>query len=134
ERMEAASTSLGGAAPASGREGVAAAAPADARGGAPQRPMLPPEITQLFAPAIRPAQSVIYRPSVLAEVSVRYTSAKHGVDETRTIGVLVPLAEGAVPFSTQAAQPVDLTVDILDTEGLAAASFANLPAEAAQPR
>lgn len=104
------------------------------RSAASKPPMLPLEITQLFAPALRPADAVIYRPSVLAQVAVRYSSAKHGVDETRTTTVIVPLADGAVPFSAEAAEPAELTVDHLHTEPLASVSFATLPAEAAQAR
>lgn len=130
--------SSGPAASGSDGSGVATASttPAPAHGNATsaQRPILPTEITQLFAPAVRQVESILYRPSVLAEVAVRYVSAKHDVDEARTTSVLVTLEGGAVPFSTQNAQVIDLTVDLLDAEPLAAASFANLPAEAAQPR
>src|SRR5690606_2730204 len=71
------SSSTPAASPASGAAG--AGAPTASPSVATQRPMLPPEITQLFAPAVRQADSILYRPSVLGEVVVRYTSAKHDV-------------------------------------------------------
>lgn len=117
---------------ASAGGGAAAASPAAGAGA--QRPVLPAEITQLFAPAVRQADAVTYRPAVLSELSIRYTSAKHGVDETRANSVTVPLKDGAVPFSAENAESVDLSVDFLDREPLASATFVPLPAAAAQPR
>ncbi len=106
----------------------------DAPGGPTRPPLLPPEITQLFAPPSTPAGPIRYRPAVLGEVEVRYSSARHNVEETRTIRGLVPLEDGAVPFSSGNARAVDLTLDGLDREPLPDATFAALPADAAKPR
>jgi hypothetical protein len=98
------------------------------------RPILPPEISQFFAIPTGRTEGLTYRPAVLTAAEVRYASARHGVDETRSVVTIVPLDDGPIPFSLDRAATVDLTPEHLDTEPLDGASFAVLPAEAAQPR
>jgi hypothetical protein len=98
------------------------------------RPVLPSEIRQLFVPPIARPADLVYRPAVLATAEVRYTSAKHQVDESRPVQVLVELMEGPLPFTTERATPADLPLDLLESEPLAGAGYAPLPPVAAQPR
>ncbi|CAN5729237.1 DUF87 domain-containing protein [soil metagenome] len=97
-------------------------------------PLLPREIRQLFAPPFARAADLQYRPSLLVAAEVRYTSSRHGVDETRMVGVLVPLEDGNVPFALERATADAPSLDILEAGPIADAAFAPLPAEAAQPR
>ncbi|HEX6927350.1 MAG TPA: DUF87 domain-containing protein [Longimicrobiaceae bacterium] len=102
--------------------------------GGAARPILPPEITQLFAPMDGSAEQTEYYPAVLAAMEVRYSSAKHGVDESRQVQVVVPLEDGVIPFSTERAEQTELSLEQLSAEPVSGATFAPLPAEAAQPR
>jgi hypothetical protein len=77
---------------------------------------------------------MVLRPAVLADLEIRYSSAPHGVEETRPAQVLVPLEEGAVPFSMDRAVVIDLPRNLLGSEPVGGASFAPLPAEGAQAR
>jgi len=117
---------------------VPAASVAGERAGAPSgsgaRPLLPPGIRQLFVPPFARAVDMMYRPSLLAMVEVRYASVRHGVDETRTLTLLTPLAEGPIPFSPDRTTMAELTVDGLETEPLAGGVFAPLPPAATQAR
>jgi hypothetical protein len=98
------------------------------------RPVLPPEITQLFVPPIARADGLTYRPALLASAEIRYSSSRHDIEETRPVQALVELADGPIPFSADRATPVELPVDLLDTEPVDGAAFAPLPPEASQAR
>lgn len=75
-----------------------------------------------------------YRPGFLASAEARYSSPRHGVEETRALQVLVPLEDGPIPFALDRASVVDLPIDLLRTDPLEGAGFAPLPGEGAQPR
>ncbi len=98
------------------------------------RPMLPPEVTQLFARPLRPTEEMVYRPAFLAVVEATYSSASLKVDETRSLQIVVPLMDGPIPFSVDRAAVADLPVDLLESEPRGRAGFEPLPAEASQPR
>jgi hypothetical protein len=98
------------------------------------RPILPTSIRQFFVPPIARAEGMVYRPAILAAAEVRYSSAKHGIEETRPVRVLTYLEDGPIPLSTDRAVPTDLDFDLLDPEPVDGASFQTLPADAAQPK
>jgi len=98
------------------------------------RPLLPPDVRQFFVPPTARAEQVTYRPALLAAAEARYALARLGVDEGRALQVLVPLDDGPIPFSPDRAEAVDLPIEFLEAEPLPAATFAPLPAEAAQAR
>lgn len=102
--------------------------------GTGSRPVLPPEIRQIFLPVPAGTGAVVYRPAVLASAEVRYSSARHGLEETRTIRVLVPLEGGTIGFSLDRAEAVPLTAEELGAEPVSEAGFGSLPAEASRPR
>jgi hypothetical protein len=98
------------------------------------RPLLPATIRQFFVPAFARVEGVRYRPAVLAALAARYTSARHGVEESRSLQVLVELLGGPLAFGTDRALTVDLPVEWLETEPQEGAAFENLPGEATEPR
>ena len=110
-----------------------AAAPAATTATRP-RPILPPEIRQFFISPIARAEGLEYRPAVLAATEVRYSSARHGVDETRQIQVTVPLDEGVIPFSIEQAATVDLPLDAVSEQPIEGTGFSPLPGVATQAR
>jgi hypothetical protein len=113
----------GGAEPAAPRRHArrAPAAPG------PARPLLPPDVRQFFVPPSTGAEGLTYRPAVLAAAEARYAQARLGVDESRSLQVLVPLDDGPIAFSLDRAELVDLPVESLDPEPLPGATFAALP-------
>ena len=119
---------------------VLAAAPDDgpvrlpAGAAAAVRPLLPPDVRQLFVAPLARSPDLTYRPAVLAAAEVRYAQTRLGVDETRPVQVLVPLDEGPMAFAIDRAEGVDLPLDFLDPEPVDDARFAPLPPEASQPR
>jgi hypothetical protein len=119
---------------------VAAAAPgpgtwpAPAEAPAASRPLLSPDVRQFFVPPLARAEGLTYRPAVLAAAEVRYAQARLGVDERRSLQVVVPLVDGPIPFSPERAEEVDLPLDFLESEPVPGAAYAALPAEASQGR
>ena len=101
---------------------------------APSRPLLPPDVRQFFVPPVARAEGLQYRPAVMAAAEARYAQQRLGVDETRALQVLVPLADGAIPFTPERAEVVDLPVEFLETEPVEGATFEPLPAAASQAR
>jgi hypothetical protein len=98
------------------------------------RPILPTAIRQFFVPAFAAVDDLHYRPALLAAIDVRYSSARHGVEETRHLQPVVEFDAGPLAFSTDRAALMDLSIDLLDVEPLADAQFAPLPEEATNPR
>jgi hypothetical protein len=98
------------------------------------RPLLPATIRQFFVPAFARVQGMRYRPAVLAALEARYTSARHGVEESRSLQVLVELLDAPLAFGTDRAVTVDLPIEWLETEPGEGAAFETLPGEATDPR
>ncbi len=114
-----------------------AAPPAAADAPAPPstaRPLLPPDVHQFFVPPVARAEGMTYRPAVVAAAEARYAQSRLGVEETRSLQVLVPLDDGPIAFSPDRAEVVDLPLEFLDAEPVAGAAFAPLPPEAARAR
>jgi hypothetical protein len=98
------------------------------------RPILPPEVRQLFVPPTTRTSGLTYHPALLATADVRYASTRLGVDETRRMHVLVPHDGGPVPFDLERATLTDIEVELLDHEPVDGSAFASLPPEASQAR
>ncbi len=93
-------------------------------------PVLDPAIQQYFAPG-----GDAYIPMVLGVARVSYSDAKLGLDETREIAVLTPIADGPVAVDWEHAEPSDFVVkDLLTSPEGPSATFAALPAAAAKPK
>ena len=93
-------------------------------------PVLDPAIQQYFAPG---GDSFV--PMVLGVARVSYSDAKLGLDETRDVAVLTPIADGPVAIDWEQAEPADFEVkDLQRAPDSAAATFAALPAAAAKPK
>jgi hypothetical protein len=102
--------------------------------GGAARPILPQEIRQFFVPPFARGEQMVYQPGFLGSYEVRYSSARHNVEETQSLQVLVNLEDGPIPFSLDRAQIVDLPVDLLEADPEQGVAFAPLPGEATQPR
>ena len=128
------------AAPAGGKatRGAPPAAVAPvAAAGAGQRPLLPPDVPQLFVPAHGPApagSSLLYRPMLVGSAQVRVADAKSGVDVSRNLVYLTPITDEAVPVAWDQASPVAVATSDLAAAPEGAAVFADLPAAAGKKK
>jgi hypothetical protein len=104
--------------------------PQAAAGAGGPRPVLPPEITQLFAPLRGAARAPAYRPFVLGVAEVHFADAKLGVAATQTIARIAPVAE-SVDWS-EAEEPA-FAVEDLENAPEDGARFEDLPPGAGKP-
>ena len=101
------------------------------------RPVLPPGVPQHFVPTrgSGPAgATLVYQPSVLGAVTVRFADAKAGVDQTEELVVATPVTDGAVPVNWEGAEPLDVPVADLETAPGEPAEWASLPPAAGKAK
>jgi hypothetical protein len=101
--------------------------------GAP-RPLLPPGIPEHFLAPLRGGEGLRYRPALGAFVDVAYRNARAGVDESESVQVLLPFAEGPMAVNWDRAEEVDLELEHLEERPLDGAAFLSLPPDATQAR
>ena len=98
---------------------VAAPAPQGGAGGGAERPVVPPEIPQLFSTAAGDAAAL--RPAILAEAKLHYVDAKNAIDSWETVRLVAPIgADRPAPSWSES------------KEAPPAASFATAPTAAAR--
>jgi hypothetical protein len=100
------------------------------RGAGAARPVLPPDIPQLFAPVRGSSEGLVYRPSVLGVAEAHYADAKSGVSATQTIGRVATIGD---PVDWAAADDAAFPVGELESEPEAGAGFEELSPAAVKP-
>ena len=116
---------------------VAEPAPTEAAAGSGQRPLLPPDVPQHFAPAhgAAPAGSTLYyQPMLVGAAQVRVRDTKTGVDVSRDLVYLTPITDEAVPVAWDQAAAVSFTTSDLATTPEGDAAFGELPAPAGKKK
>jgi hypothetical protein len=102
------------------------------------RPVLPPEITQLFIPlrSNPPAENATlgYRPALLGCGNVYFTDTKTGVDQEEELCLLAPLTDNIVAAEWSSAQEVSLDETELDRSPAEGAAFAPVPPSAGKTK
>ncbi|MFO1010292.1 MAG: DUF87 domain-containing protein [Planctomycetota bacterium] len=101
------------------------------------RPLVAPEVRQLFLPVRKPAPAgatLAYAPALFASGRVYFTDAKLGVDVATTPRVLVALGSGPVAVDWDGARAIELDERDLDAEPRPGARFDDLPPEAGKPK
>ncbi len=95
------------------------------------RPILPPEIEQVFVPVGGPPGKVVYAPALFGHARVHYVDAKRGLDHSEEVALVARLgAGGADWYSAEALH----AVEDLEAAPVAGAAFMALPAEAARAK
>jgi len=120
-----------------GQGGPLGLAPAPVAAGSGQRPLLPPDIPQHFAPAHGTApggSTLYYRPMLVGSAQVRVSDAKSGVDVSRDLVYLTPITDEAVPVAWDQAGAVSFTTSDLAAAPEGDAAFEELPAPAGQKK
>lgn len=78
--------------------GMGVAAPASVKG---ERPVVGRGVTEWFVPFSGEADDVTYRPGLLREACVHYTSRKAGLDGARTVRFVNPVGRDAIDWETE---------------------------------
>ncbi|MEO6436901.1 MAG: DUF87 domain-containing protein [Tepidisphaeraceae bacterium] len=101
------------------------------------RPVLGPEITQLFVPVrSNPPDggTLVYQPALLGCGTVYFTETKTGIDHEEELCLLAPLTDAIVAVEWADADEVDFGEADLDKDPQAGAAFAPLPSSAGKPK
>ena len=117
-----------GDAPSPGASKRSVGAGPGAAGGA--RPVLPPDIPQLFASVRGSGGGLVYRPVVLGAAEAHYADAKTGVSATETLARVAAIAE---PLDWAAAEDAGFAVADLESEPEKGAGFEALAPPAGKP-
>ncbi len=95
------------------------------------RPRLPRGADEFFVPAGPgvPPEEINYVPAIIRVGDVRYSDAKKGVNSTRVVTVVNPIApaDGEIDWRSDQQLPKGLNVSQLSAEPLPGASFGELP-------
>ena len=92
-------------------------------------PILDPAIEQFFVP-----DSTEYVPMLMGTARVSYSDSKIGLDETRDVTVVTPIADGPVAVNWDQAELADFSVNELSKTAPDGATFGPLPAAASKPK
>lgn len=100
-----------------------------------QRPVLPPDIPQYFAPARgeRP-EAAVYRPVLFGAALVRVSDGKAGIDVVQDLAYVTPIVDAPVAADWERAEPAGFTASDLEQAPQGRARFAPLPAAATKAR
>jgi hypothetical protein len=104
---------------------------------ADQRPLLPPEVLERFAPRranLPPGASVLYKPALSGSARIHYSSATNKVDTNEDVSYFVPLGETLAADVWAGSEADTEERDELETQPEAGARFATLPGELARPK
>jgi hypothetical protein len=95
---------------------------------ADHRPVLPPDVRELFWPVLASADtSIAYRPALLAQTKVHYANAKAGIDSWEKLALLVPIGPTGEPDLEQASPMQDEVVARFVSEPAAGVPFRESP-------
>ena len=101
------------------------------------RPMLPPEVGQVFVPLRgKPpiGATLVYRPMVVGCGEVYFQDAKAGISVTEPFARLAPLAADTITLDWSSAAPVELGPDEFERKPAGPARFESLPASASKAK
>nr|WP_246417889.1 DUF87 domain-containing protein [Haloferula luteola] len=89
------------------------------------RPIVGPNVLEHFAPLVGPSQGVTYHPHLLRVGTVRFASAKAGIDGSRVIRKVNPISATGITWNQEIPPP--LKPESLTSQPSEGAGFAELP-------
>ncbi|MDH3612850.1 MAG: DUF87 domain-containing protein [Gammaproteobacteria bacterium] len=92
-------------------------------------PSLPPAIEQFFVPG--DGDNIVYHPRLVAAADILYNSARYHIEDERSCIYTVEFEEGPVSVDWDNSEPIEISVDDLQEDGLENASYADCPQSAA---
>jgi hypothetical protein len=121
------------------REQTAATAatptPAASMGQGGERPLLPPELKDLFlAPKPGTPGAITYRPAVFGSARLHYVAAKAAVDLWQPVVLLAPLGEDDATVSWDEATAYDAESLAIEKQPVEGARFLSMPGGASTPQ
>ncbi len=123
----------GGTAPVGVEPRGAATVPAAPGAARSERPVLPPDVPQVFVPLrglAAPGHELVYQPMVLAAGRVHFDDRKTQVRSSEDLVTLTPLGSEALPVDWAEMMETELDLEDLGSDPGGAALFGELPAVA----
>ncbi len=123
----------GGTAPVGVEPRGAATVPAAPGAARSERPVLPPDVPQVFVPLrglAAPGHELVYQPMVLAAGRVHFDDRKTQVRSSEDLVTLTPLGSEALPVDWAEMMETELDLEDLGSDPGSAALFGELPAVA----
>ncbi|MCE9638379.1 MAG: DUF87 domain-containing protein [Planctomycetes bacterium] len=111
---------------------VSAPVPAPAPSGG-TRPILPPDIVQVYVKAQPGTGRIVYHPALLGLVRIHYASTKPLVDQWAKEAIVAPLTDD-LGSPWEESEVLESSDDLVSPQPDASASFAALPSPASQSR
>ena len=105
-----------------------------AEAAAQARPLLPPEVPEIFLPSTFPGDELIYKPYLLGDARVHFVDRRRGLDASEDLVWLTPSTEEVAALDWREAEEPNLVWEDLEKEPLTDASFGNLPSAAGKKR
>src|SRR5262245_14506413 len=105
--------------------------------GASDRPVLPPDVPQVFLPVRSPGPkgaTLTYQPRLLGAANVHFADSKIGVERDDPVSRVAEFPDGVVTVDWDAAVPLEIGEDELESEPADAARFATPPAAATKSK
>jgi hypothetical protein len=100
-----------------------------------QKPVLPADVTEFYAPVDAGSTPAVYDPCVYGSARVHYADSRRGVDVTSEVRLLAPLGDGAVTLDWDHAEPAAFGPDALSrTPPVDDIDYAALPPAALNAR
>ncbi|MBC7925870.1 MAG: ATP-binding protein [Bryobacteraceae bacterium] len=91
------------------------------------KPVVPPEIVQMYVPVQGDASDVFYRPSLLGAAQIRFVDTKAKIDFLREAVYLTPIEDDALPVEWEQCAEAQIDPNHLEREPAAGVDFASLP-------
>ena len=91
-------------------------------------PSLPPSIDQFYVSGT--GEEIVYHPRLIAGGEVVFTSARYNIEDEREVLHTVEFEDGPVDIDWDNGEPLELSIDDLEEDGEADASYADSPAAA----
>ena len=95
------------------------------------RPVIPPGVQEFYLPS---GDAPTYVPAILGAARLSFSDRTLGVDMTKDVFYLVPVSDDAIQVDWTQASKIDIDSEELRRDPVENASFAPLPAAAAQAR
>ncbi len=101
------------------------------------RPVLPPEITELFIPARSEpgaGETLVYRPALFGQAKVHFVQLTSAIDSFNDINLLVPVENDLSASPWEGSESLSDGSPELEKTHASGAAFASLPSDLAKPK
>ncbi len=139
-------TGAGATPPAASAAPPAVAAPTASAGAAPDaaapvtpprsapRPIVPPDVLEVFLPVDTDDPDPMYRPRLIGMANVTFVDTRKGLEAGEQLALMTSFEDGPLPVDWAAAEPAEVGEDALADTPVPRARFADLPDGAADAK